>query len=77
MVKRDCSDRAPSEIKSARNFESKNFEKFSERSAQLLRHPLGIFKGLTWEPETPESVLPSYLAVKRLFKFDRKAWDSF
>ena len=77
MVKRDCSDRTPSEIKSASCFESKNFENFSERSTRFLRHPLGIFKGLTWEPETPESVLPSYLAVKRSFKFDRKAWDSF
>ena len=76
MVKRDCNERTPSEIKSARKFENKNFENFSERSAQLLRHPLSIFKGLTWEPETPESTLPSYLAVKRSFKFDRKAWDS-
>lgn len=25
-----------------------------------------------WEPETPESVLPSYLTVKRAIKFDRK-----
>ena len=72
-----CSDRTPSDLsKALKRIELKNFETFAEKNQRFLQHPYRIFRGIDWEPETPESTLPSYIAVKRSIKFDRKEMES-
>ena len=64
-------------IKAAKDSKVKNFSLFADKSERFLNHPSRIFRGLDWEPETPESILPSYLAVKRPKRLDRKEWNYF
>ena len=72
-----CPERTPSDLsKGFERLEIKNFETFAEKNQRFLQHPSRIFRGIDWEPETPESGLPSYIAVKRLIKFDRKEMES-
>ena len=72
---RALTERTPSELlkssKAANKFFEKiNFADFPKRSRLIVDPP--IYRGYEWEPETPESVLPSYLAVKRPSTEDRK-----
>ena len=72
---RALTERTPSELlkssKAANNFFGKIIlADFSKRSRLIIEPP--VFRGYDWEPETPESVLPSYLAVKRPPIKDRK-----
>ena len=73
MNKKEYQGWTPSDLikssKSANQF-FENFAESSKRGHSDIVPP--IFRGYDWEPETPESTLPSYLAVRRREKFIRK-----
>ena len=67
--KRDGKRRTPSEIKISKLKFPKNFAEILQRGDYPLT---SVYRGILWEPETPQSILPSFIAVKRIIRSDRK-----
>ena len=67
--KRDGKGRTPSEIKISKLKFPKNFAEILQRGDYPLT---SVYRGILWEPETPQSILPSFIAVKRIIRSDRK-----
>ena len=67
--KKDCKGQTPSEIKISKFKFPKNFAEVLQRGDYPLT---SIYRGILWEPETPQSNLPSFLAAKRIVRSDRK-----
>ena len=73
MNKREYQGWTPSDLIRSSKSANRIFEKFAESSKRGHSDFVPpVFRGYDWEPETPESTLPSYLAVRRREKFIRK-----